>query len=247
MRAMQRSDFHFDLPDALIAQYPLEQRSASRLLCLDGVSGRTTDRQFTDLPDLLRPGDLLVFNDTAVIPARLFGTKQTGGKVEVLVERLLDAKRMLAHVRASKSPKPGSFILLDDGSKLQVLDREGDLFRLELVGDAPLLEKLESIGHIPLPPYISRADTEYDQQRYQTVYARHKGAVAAPTAGLHFTRAERNNLRQSGKLKTRWLLNLASNFSSTLPTPGDVLHLFDGSSLRFQVMDQLLMRQLPVE
>lgn len=198
MRAMQRSDFHFDLPDELIAQHPLEQRSASRLLCLDGVSGRIDDRQFADLPDLLQAGDLLVFNDTAVIPARLYGAKQSGGKVEILIERILDARRVVAHVRASKSPKPDSLITLVDDSQLRVLGRQGDLFELMLLGDVPVLEKLDAIGHIPLPPYIARPDTAHDQQRYQTVYARHKGAVAAPTAGLHFDEALLQRLQQQG-------------------------------------------------
>jgi S-adenosylmethionine:tRNA ribosyltransferase-isomerase len=198
MRAMQRSDFHFDLPDALIAQHPLEQRSASRLLCLDGISGSIEDRQFCDLPDLLQEGDLLVFNDTAVIPARLYGTKQSGGKVEILIERILDSQQVLAHVRASKSPKPDSLITLVDHSQLRVVGRQDDLFQLALLGDVPVLEKLESIGHIPLPPYIERADTEQDQARYQTVYAKHKGAVAAPTAGLHFDDELLRQLQQRG-------------------------------------------------
>lgn len=183
---MQRRDFYFDLPDALIAQYPLEDRSASRLLCLDRDTGDLHDSQFTDIIDLLLPGDLLVFNDTRVIPARLYARKQTGGRTEILVERIINAQRFLGHVRASKSPKPGTLVLLDDSTPIKVTGRQGDLFELELQSETTVLDLLEAHGHIPLPPYIERADTDVDLERYQTVYAKHKGAVAAPTAGLHF-------------------------------------------------------------
>ncbi len=183
---MRRSDFHYPLPEELIAQRPAPERGASRLLCLDGDSGALTDRLFRDLPDLLCPGDLLVFNDTRVIPARLFGRKDSGGRVEVLVERVLDAQRVLAHVRASKAPKPGADLLLEGGLKAEVRAREGELFELALAGEVPVLELLERHGHIPLPPYIARADAVEDRERYQTVYSRRPGAVAAPTAGLHF-------------------------------------------------------------
>src|SRR5690606_4847764 len=181
---MRRTDFHFDLPPELIAQQPLAARTASRLLCLDGASGALADRQFADLPDLLAPGDLLVFNDTRVIPARLYGRKPSGGKVEVLIERLLDAHRALAQVRASKSPKVNGVLALDGGIEARVLARHDDLFELTFNG-APLLDLLEQHGHMPLPPYVARPDTEADRARYQTVYARAPGAVAAPTAGLH--------------------------------------------------------------
>lgn len=182
---MQRRDFHFDLPDDLIARYPLKERSASRLLCLDGSSGALQDRQFTDLPGLLRPGDLLVFNDTRVIPARLLGRKESGGRVEVLVERVLDAGEALAHVRASKSPRPGSRLLLEDALEVEVAGRSGDLFRLRFPS-ADVISLLERHGHMPLPPYIDRPDEHSDRERYQTVFAQVPGAVAAPTAGLHF-------------------------------------------------------------
>ena len=187
-RAMQRRDFSFDLPPELIAQQPPAERSASRLLCLEGDSGALADHAFRDLPGLLNPGDLLVFNDTRVIPARLFGHKASGGRVEVLVERVLDVRRVLAHVRASKSPKPGSRLRLEGGIAAEMLGRRGELFELALRGTngAPALELLEAHGHMPLPPYIERADASEDRERYQTVYARRRGAVAAPTAGLHF-------------------------------------------------------------
>ena len=182
---MKRSDFHFDLPPELIAQRPLARRGASRLLCLDGPTGAVTDRHFADLPTLLRPGDLLVFNDTRVMRARLFGHKASGGRVEILVERLLGPDRVLAQVRASKSPKAGGRLVLESGAALECLGREGEFFELRaLDGDFPTL--MERHGHMPLPPYIQRPDEDTDLERYQTVYSRRPGAVAAPTAGLHF-------------------------------------------------------------
>lgn len=189
-RPMRRSDFQFDLPARLIAQAPLAERGASRLLVLDGPTGRFRDRQFADLPNLLQPGDLLVFNNTRVIPARLFGSKRSGGRVEVLVERVLDTQRVLAHVRASKSPKPGGLIDLEGGFTVRMQARHGELFELQLV-DAmqPFIELLEQHGRMPLPPYIEREADAVDVRRYQTVYAKHRGAVAAPTAGLHFDAA----------------------------------------------------------
>lgn len=183
---MNVSDFHFDLPDELIARYPLKERSASRLLSLDGLTGTVSHRQFADLPDLLQPGDLLVFNNTRVIPARLFAKKETGGQVEVLVERLLGEHELLAHVKASKALKPGQRIILEDGTAMLMKQREDALFHLVCDSSEPLLELLERIGHMPLPPYVDRPDESSDRERYQTVYAREAGAVAAPTAGLHF-------------------------------------------------------------
>ena len=183
---MNVADFHFDLPDELIARYPMAERSASRMLSLDGVSGAVAHRQFRDLPDLLEAGDLLVFNDTRVIPARLFGIKETGGKLEVLVERVVSEDTVLAHVRASKAVKPGQRVLLEDGSALVMLDRDDALFRLKTMTGEPVLDLLERAGHMPLPPYVDRPDEGTDRERYQTVYAREAGAVAAPTAGLHF-------------------------------------------------------------
>ena len=181
---MQVSDFSFELPDSLIARHPLPERRASRLLVLDGPSGRLEHRRFAELLDYLRPGDLMVFNDTRVIPARLFGQKDTGGKVEMLVERVLDARRVLAHLRSSKSPKPGAKIHIDGGGEALMLARHEALFELEFGED--VLPLLDRVGHMPLPPYIDRPDESADRERYQTVYAQRAGAVAAPTAGLHF-------------------------------------------------------------
>jgi len=194
---MKKSDFNYQLPEALIAQKPLPDRSASRLLCMDRDTGKLSDRLFTDIIDLINERDLLVFNDTKVIPARLFGKKQSGGKVEVLIERILDDTHAIAHVRASKAPKAGSLIELDKGYFCEVLGRADDLFQLNFKGDTGLLALLEQIGHMPLPPYITRADDESDLTRYQTVFARKAGAVAAPTASLHF------DLETLEKIKTK--------------------------------------------
>ncbi|MFI3189176.1 tRNA preQ1(34) S-adenosylmethionine ribosyltransferase-isomerase QueA [Crenothrix sp. D3] len=183
---MKKSDFNYDLPEALIAQNPLPNRDASRLLCMNRDTGQIVDRQFTDFIDLINKDDLLVFNDTKVIPARLFGKKRSGGKVEILIERILDDHHAIAHVRASKSPKEGALIDLDKGYCCEVQGRADDLFKLEFKGESSLLSLLEQIGHIPLPPYITRADNVSDLTRYQTVFAKTAGAVAAPTAGLHF-------------------------------------------------------------
>jgi len=195
---MQRSDFNFDLPPELIAQYPLESRSDSRLLCLHGGSGALQDRHISDLPEMLQPGDLLVFNNTRVIPARLFGHKDTGGKVEILIERIMEGDQVLAHVRASKSPKPGSSIQVDNDCEFVVVGRHNDLYRLVCKSDLPVRKILEQHGHIPLPPYINREDSGLDVSRYQTVYAQRDGAVAAPTAGLHFDNELLEKLKQTG-------------------------------------------------
>ena len=183
---MRVTDFSFELPDELIARYPMAERTSSRLLSLHGNSGQLGDQQFTDILDMVNPGDLMVFNNTRVIPARLFGQKETGGKLEVLVERMLDDKRILAHVRSSKSPKVDSKICLDGGYQMTMLARHDALFELELNDDKSILEVLEEVGHMPLPPYIDRPDEDADKERYQTVYNNTPGAVAAPTAGLHF-------------------------------------------------------------
>ena len=192
---MKKSDFNYLLPEALIAQKPLAERDASRLLCMDRNSGQITDRHFTDFIDLIDQRDLLVFNDTKVIPARLFGKKPSGGKVEILIERILDDHRAIAHVRASKSSKPGTLIELECGYYCEVLGRADDLFQLEFKGDNSLLYILEQIGHMPLPPYITREDDQSDLTRYQTVFAREAGAVAAPTAGLHFNQSMMDKLK----------------------------------------------------
>ncbi|HFC54180.1 MAG TPA: tRNA preQ1(34) S-adenosylmethionine ribosyltransferase-isomerase QueA [Gammaproteobacteria bacterium] len=183
---MQRSQFHFDLPPGLIAQYPPARRGGSRLLHLPARGG-VRDLRFRDLPDLLESGDLLVFNDTRVIPARLQGVKSaTGGRVELLVERVLDDHRALVHLRASKAPRGGTRLLLEGELEAEVEGREGDLFLLRFLDPRSVATLLERFGRMPLPPYIERQVQELDQERYQTVYARRDGAVAAPTAGLHF-------------------------------------------------------------
>ncbi len=184
---MKVKDFDFDLPESLIAKFPTEERTASRLMELDGNSGQISHRVFRDLIDRLHPGDLLVFNNTRVVPARLFGRKESGGQVEVLYERALDSQRFLAHVRASKSPKPGSLIVLENGDTLTMVQRHDSLFELAVPEGRGVHALLEEVGHMPLPPYIDRADESLDEERYQTVYAQKPGAVAAPTAGLHFT------------------------------------------------------------
>jgi S-adenosylmethionine:tRNA ribosyltransferase-isomerase len=181
---MNRSDFKYALPPELIAQAPLPQRSASRLLVLDGGKGLVEDRSFTDLPQLLRPGDLLVCNDTRVLPARLVGRKATGGRIEILLERLLGARRALVQMRASHPARPGSEIELPGPARARVECRHGALF--ELIFDCDVAPLLEEHGAVPLPPYIARAAGDADRERYQTVFARLPGAVAAPTAGLHF-------------------------------------------------------------
>jgi S-adenosylmethionine:tRNA ribosyltransferase-isomerase len=194
--SMRVADFHFDLPDELIARHPLAERRASRLLCLDGPSGAVQHRQFVDLLDQLNPGDLMVFNNTRVIPARLFGRKATGGQLEILIERVLDGNRVLAHVRASKAPKPGSRILFEGDAGAEMVARHDSLFELRF--DDKVLPLMDRIGHMPLPPYIDRPDEEADRERYQTVYAQRAGAVAAPTAGLHFDEALLEAIRAKG-------------------------------------------------
>ncbi len=177
------ADYDYVLPVELIAQHPAPERTGSRLLHVDADS-KTIDRQFSGLIDLLNPNDLLVFNNTRVIKARLFGQKDSGGKVEVLIERITATHQALAHIKASKSPKAGSHLRLANAFDVQVTGRSNDLFELSFV--EPVLEQLDRYGHVPLPPYIKHAEEAGDEERYQTVYAKHPGAVAAPTAGLHF-------------------------------------------------------------
>lgn len=197
---MRRQDFHFDLPDELIARSPAAERRGSRLLSLDGCTGALQHGDFPDIVQHLEPGDLMVFNDTRVIPARVFGHKASGGKVEILVERVTGTHEVLAHTRASKAPKVDSVIVLEDGTELTVLGRQEALFELQFPADKPALEVLEAIGHMPLPPYIDRADVDEDRERYQTVYSDSgkKGAVAAPTAGLHFDDELLEQIRAKG-------------------------------------------------
>ncbi|ANS86246.1 S-adenosylmethionine:tRNA ribosyltransferase-isomerase [Vibrio scophthalmi] len=197
---MQVSDFHFDLPDELIARYPQPERTSSRLLQLNGNSGELVDGIFTDVLGHIEAGDLVVFNNTRVIPARMFGRKASGGKLEVLVERMIDTKSILAHVRCSKSPKPGTVILLGENDEFsaEMVARHDALFELKFNSDQTVLEILEQIGHMPLPPYIDRPDEDADKERYQTVYNQKPGAVAAPTAGLHFDEVLLEKIKAKG-------------------------------------------------
>jgi S-adenosylmethionine:tRNA ribosyltransferase-isomerase len=199
---LKKSDFHFDLPPELIAQAPLPERSASRLLLVDAAARRFEDRRFAELPDFLRAGDLLVFNDTRVLPARLFGHKESGGAVEILIERVTGAHEARAQLGVSKKPKAGGRIVLADGSAITVLGRDGEFFLLRFEGDEPLEKLLLRLGRMPLPPYIRRDAAQdsdsADFERYQTVFAREAGAVAAPTAGLHFDDALLAALRERG-------------------------------------------------
>jgi S-adenosylmethionine:tRNA ribosyltransferase-isomerase len=195
---MKVSDFSFQLPESLIARYPKSERSGSRLLSLDGVTGEINHRRFPDIIDLINKDDLLIFNDTRVIPARLFGEKETGGKIEVLVERVLDDTSFLAHVRSSKSPKPGCKLRLENSVDAVMVKRQGPLFEIHITDERSVLQVLENIGHMPLPPYIDRPDEDADKERYQTVYNKTPGAVAAPTAGLHFDQAILDKLQAKG-------------------------------------------------
>ncbi len=185
-RSMKVSDFQFDLPERLIAQYPLPERSGSRLLLLDRQSGARQDRQFRGLPELLTDKDLLVFNNTRVIPARLFARKDSGGRVEIMLERLVNEHEALVQLRANRKPIAGSVLAVDGQARLELLGRDGEFWRLRIVSGPGWPELLQRVGHMPLPPYIERADEPLDSERYQTVFARVPGAVAAPTAGLHF-------------------------------------------------------------
>lgn len=194
---MQKEAFHYKLPEALIARYPLAERSSSRLLVLDSKTGAIQHTHFKSFSEFLMPGDLCVFNDSRVIPARLFGMKGSGGRVEILIERTLNRENALAHIRASKSPKLGSTIYLENGVPVQIAERDNHgLYQLVFPEAHPVLAVLEQIGHIPLPPYLKREDESSDQERYQTIYAKHPGSVAAPTAGLHFDETILQTLRE---------------------------------------------------
>lgn len=193
---MNKQDFYFALPPELIAQYPLANRSDSRLLVYEREAGEYGHHQFRDIADFLKPGDLLVMNDSKVIPARLYGHKTTWGKVELLVERITGEFTFLAHIKASKAMRAGSLIKLEQNKEIEVIDRNDDLFHCQT--DMDVLDLLNGVGHIPLPPYISRNDEVLDQDRYQTIYAKYEGSVAAPTAGLHFDETVLSNLRSRG-------------------------------------------------
>lgn len=193
---MQLSDFDFDLPEHLIAQHPPAERGGSRLLI--GLSQPFADKRFADLPQYIKRGDLLVFNNTKVIKARLFGQKASGGRIEALIERVLDEHTALAHIRSSKSPKAGTWLHFEGGIAAQMTERVGELFKLQFSGSQNVYELLEQHGRLPLPPYIERHADSHDDARYQTVYAKHQGAVAAPTAGLHFTESLLTGLQEQG-------------------------------------------------
>ena len=195
---MKKDDFNFELPPELIAQYPLPNRSDSRLLTYRRDTERCEHHAFWDLADFFEAGDLLVMNDSQVIPARLYGRKASGGQVELLVERVMENGEFLAHIKASKALRSGGLIHLDNDWRIKVLGRKDDLFHCHVDGSVDTM--LHDIGHVPLPPYITRTDESIDLNRYQTVYARHKGSVAAPTAGLHFDEAVLENLRAKGVL-----------------------------------------------
>ena len=206
---MKTSDFSYDLPEELIAQYPLTARDSSRLLCLDS-SGKITDNTFKGISDYLKPGDLIVLNNTRVIPARLFAHKETGGKVEIMLERIRDEKTLLVQLRASKSPKPGTKLLLDEDICFEVLGRSGDMYLLCFDGEEKLTDVINRLGHMPLPPYIERNDENEDKERYQTVFSEKSGAVAAPTAGLHFTQQILDELKDKGIDNTKLTLHVGA-------------------------------------
>jgi len=184
---MRIEEFDFELPENLIAQTPLNKRDASRLLVLDKNTKSLSDKKFTDFVDLLNPNDLLIFNDTRVIKARLFGKKITGGKVEIMIERIVNNNHALAHLKTSKKILNGTIFEINKDVSVQVIKKEGGLFYIEFNSNLSAYDILEKYGHIPLPPYIERSANPSDEKRYQTIYAKELGAVAAPTAGLHFT------------------------------------------------------------
>lgn len=195
---MKTQDFDFYLPSELIAQHPTQERTASRMLYLEGDSGQLTDQLFLDFPSHCNAGDLLIFNDTRVIKARLFGQKESGGSVEVLIERVIHSHLAYAHVRASRSPKIGSKMRLSNAFDVVVTARHDDLFELQFLGETSIFDLLEQYGSLPLPPYITHSATDDDEERYQTVFAKNLGAVAAPTAGLHFNETLLETLKQKG-------------------------------------------------
>ncbi|MSP86302.1 MAG: tRNA preQ1(34) S-adenosylmethionine ribosyltransferase-isomerase QueA [Methylotenera sp.] len=195
---MRTEDFDFYLPSELIAQHPTSDRTASRMLHLNGADGSLSDQLFLDLPSYLQTGDLVIFNDTRVIKARLFGHKHSGGSVEILIERVINQHTAYAHVRASRAPKVGGLMRLSGAFDVEVTARHGDLFELNFLSETAVLDLLEQHGALPLPPYITHEATSEDEARYQTVFSKHLGAVAAPTAGLHFNELMLDTLKQKG-------------------------------------------------
>lgn len=231
---MRRADFSFPLPRELIARHPLPERTASRLLALDGASGALQDLSFRELPALLHPGDLLVLNDTRVLPARLKGRKATGGSCEILLERILDERRFLAQARASKGFRPGTEIMLPDGARATVIGRHDDLHEFEL--DRAALDYFERYGSMPLPPYLGREADDSDRERYQTVYAAEPGAVAAPTAGLHFDRATLSGLEAAGIVIAKLTLHVGAG--TFQPLRVDEIDLHRMHAERFRIPPQ---------
>ena len=234
---MQLTDFDFDLPDEQIARFPLAERSQSRLLCLNGEDGAIEHRIFKDIIDKVQPGDLMVFNDTRVIPARLFGQKASGGKVEVLIERVQDASRALAHLRASRSPKVGAELILAGEVKATVVGRQDRLFELEFAVEGHLIDVLEEYGSLPLPPYMEREEQSEDKERYQTVYNNKPGAVAAPTAGLHFDDALMQALDDKGVEKAFVTLHVGAG--TFLPVKVDKIEDHHMHSEYIEVSEQV--------
>lgn len=236
---MRRADFHYELPPELIAQAPLAERSASRLLALDGATGALADRHFADLPQLLRPEDLMVFNDTRVVAARLFGSKPSGGRVEVFLERAVGARRAWVQMRASKAIRPG-LIVVTEGGELRVVERvqheAGDLWEIETPVDA--LEFFEAHGSVPLPPYIDRAAGSADRERYQSIFAREPGAVAAPTASLHFDAALVARLDALGVRRAEVTLHVGAGTFQPLRVEDPAQHVMHAE--RFTVSQSLV-------
>jgi len=231
---MRRADFAYSLPKELIARHPLPERTASRLLALAGVNGGLQDLMFRHLATLLRPGDLLVQNDTRVLPARLRGRKASGGSCEILLERILGERRILAQARASKGFRPGSEILFPDGARAVVIGRREDLYEFEL--DRPALDYFERHGSIPLPPYVEREAIAADRERYQTVYAAEPGAVAAPTAGLHFDRPIMNRLEAAGIVFAQLTLHVGAG--TFQPLRVDEIHQHRMHAERFRIPEE---------
>ncbi|ALG69479.1 tRNA preQ1(34) S-adenosylmethionine ribosyltransferase-isomerase QueA [Beggiatoa leptomitoformis] len=238
---MRRSDFYYDLPPHLIAQKPSLTRTSSRLLHIDTQTQRLTNHIFKDFPHCLEPNDLLVFNNTKVIPARLFGQKATGGRVEILVERILDDHRILGQMRASKPPKPNTPILLEGGITVVVLGKIDNFFELRFADERSVYDILQAIGHIPLPPYIVRDDDNIDQERYQTVYAQNLGAVAAPTAGLHFDKQLLAEISAKGIQQTFVTLHVGAGTFSPIREEDLSLHVMHSEwvSVSTEVCEQI--------
>ncbi len=228
-RAMNRphytlTDFDYTLPESLIAQRPLKNRTDSRLMRVNPKTGAITHHLFADLPQLIQAKDALIFNNTEVIPARLWGQKQSGGKIECLIERVLSDDTVLAQIRASKSPKDNSLLNFSDAVSAKVLGREGEFFILEFLTKEPIYSILDQYGHLPLPPYITQSDQVENRTRYQTVYAKHKGAVAAPTAGLHFDQAVLAQLKAQGNPMAEVTLHVGAGTFSPIRVEDIRLH-----------------------